>query len=92
MRLKRCEQKRGLGRLRGLRTSLPEKVLNALDWLEAERECCKRQYVGRLVEETVQTRRACRMPSRKADLIPDSLNPLILWGNLVSIEILDASK
>lgn len=43
----RYQQKRDLRRLRGLSSSLPEEVLDRLDWLEAERECREIRCVGR---------------------------------------------
>lgn len=46
---RRYEQKRGLRRLRGLQTPLPEEVLDALDWLEAEQECRKTPCIGRQI-------------------------------------------
>jgi hypothetical protein len=45
---RRYQQNRRLRRLRGLQTPLPEEVLDALDWLEAERECQKTPRIGRL--------------------------------------------
>lgn len=44
---RRYEQKRDLRRLRGASSPLPEDVLDRLDWLEAERGCRERPYVGR---------------------------------------------
>ena len=41
------KQKRDLRRLRGSSSPLSEEVLDRLDWLEAERECRERRYVGR---------------------------------------------
>ncbi|MDF0665523.1 MAG: hypothetical protein P0119_05530 [Nitrospira sp.] len=46
---RRYEQKRRLRRLRGLQTPLPEEVLDALDWLEAEQECQKAPSIGRQI-------------------------------------------
>ncbi len=40
-------QKRVLRRLRGSWSPFFEEVLDHLDWLEAERECRERRYVGR---------------------------------------------
>lgn len=48
---RRYRQKRGLRLLRGSSSPYPEEVLDRLDWLEAERECRVRQYVGRPVDE-----------------------------------------
>lgn len=42
----RYEKKRSLRRLPGSKTSIPEAVLNALDWLEAEQECREKHYIG----------------------------------------------
>ena len=42
-------QKRELHSLRGLQIPLPEEVLDALDWLEAEQECRKTPCVGRQI-------------------------------------------
>lgn len=44
---RRYEQKRKLRLVLGLRTPLPEEVLDDLDWGEAERECRERRYIGR---------------------------------------------
>lgn len=44
---RRYEQKRGLRRLFGSRSLLPEEVLDGCDWLEAERECREVRYIGR---------------------------------------------
>ena len=44
---RRYQQKRGLRRLFGLRSLLPEEVLDDCDWLEAERECREKPYIGR---------------------------------------------
>jgi hypothetical protein len=44
----RCyEQKRRRRRLPGSRVSIPEAVLDALDWLEAEGECREKRYIGK---------------------------------------------
>jgi len=44
----RCyEHKRGQRRSPGSSIRLPENVLDALDWLEAERECREKRYVGK---------------------------------------------
>jgi hypothetical protein len=43
----RYQQKRGLRLLRRSSRLFPDEVLNRLDWLEAERECRERRYVGR---------------------------------------------
>jgi hypothetical protein len=45
----RYEQKCRLRQLRGLQTPLPEEVLDALDWLEAEQECRKTPCNGRQI-------------------------------------------
>lgn len=43
----RCyEHKRKLRRLLGSRSSLPDAVLDDLDWLEAERECRETRAIG----------------------------------------------
>jgi hypothetical protein len=52
---RRYRQKRVLRRLRGSSSPFSEEVLDLLDWLEAERECRVRRYVGRPVDEAVQT-------------------------------------
>ena len=44
---RRYQQKRGLRQLFGLRSLLPQEVLDGCDWLEAERECREKRYVGR---------------------------------------------
>lgn len=48
---RRYLQKRGLRRLRGSSRPFPEAVLDRLDWLEAERECRERRYVGSRLDE-----------------------------------------
>lgn len=42
----RYEKKRRLRRLLGLQTPIPEEVLDALDWFEAERACREKRYIG----------------------------------------------
>lgn len=44
---RRYQQKRGLRLLRGSSRPFSNDVLDRLDWLEAERECRERRYVGR---------------------------------------------
>lgn len=44
---RRYEQNRGFRRACGLRTPLPEQVLDALDWLDAEQECRKTSCIAR---------------------------------------------
>lgn len=44
---RRYHQKRGLRRLFGSRSLLPEEVLDDCAWLEAERECREKPYIGR---------------------------------------------
>ncbi len=44
---RRYRQKCDLRRLRGPSSPLREEILDRLDWLEAERECRERRYVGR---------------------------------------------
>ncbi len=44
---RRYLQKRGLRRLLGSPSPLPEEVLDRLDWLEAERECRETRRVGK---------------------------------------------
>lgn len=51
----RYQQKHGLSRLRGSSLLFPEEFLDRLDWLESERECRERRYVGRPFDEAVQT-------------------------------------
>jgi len=50
---RRYQQKRGLRQLFGSRSLLPEEVLDDCDWLEAERECRERRYVGGAFDEAV---------------------------------------
>ncbi len=42
----RFEHKRALRRLLGPELPLIEALLDDLDWLEAERECCKTRCIG----------------------------------------------
>lgn len=44
---RRYEQKRRLRRLLRSRVPLSEAVLDALDWLAAEQDCCETRYIGR---------------------------------------------
>jgi hypothetical protein len=44
---RRYRQKRGLRRLFGSRSLLPEEVLDDCDWLEAERECREKRYLAK---------------------------------------------
>jgi hypothetical protein len=44
---RRYQRKRDLRRLRGSWSPFSEEVLDRLAWLEAERECRVRRYVGR---------------------------------------------
>lgn len=50
------DQLRNRYRLRGSSSPLSEEILDRLDWLEAERECRERRYVGRSAEEAVKTK------------------------------------
>jgi len=45
----RYEKKRRLRRLLGSQTPIPEEVLDALDWFEAERACREKRYIGKLL-------------------------------------------
>ena len=48
--VRRCyEQKRQRRRLLRPRSPLSEETLDRLDWQEAERECGKKRWVGRMV-------------------------------------------
>lgn len=46
---RRYQQKRGLRLLRSSSRLFSDEVLDRLDRLEAERECRKRQYIGRTI-------------------------------------------
>ena len=52
---RRYQQRRDLRRLRDSSSPFSEEVLDRLDWLEAEGERRVRRYVGRPVDEAVQT-------------------------------------
>lgn len=44
---RRYQQKRDLRRLRRSSRLFPDEVLDRLDWLEAERECREKRYLGK---------------------------------------------
>jgi len=44
---RRYRQKRGLSRLRRSSLLFPEELLDRLDWLESERECREKRYIGK---------------------------------------------
>jgi len=46
---RRYRQKRGLRLLRGSSRLFLDAVLDRLDWLEAERECRQKRYLGKLM-------------------------------------------